>query len=147
MKKLILALAIGFSMVVSASGAYSFEDKKEDVRELVRIQAEKNNIPIDFAYALIYVESRFEPKVRGKKGEYGLGQILCSTAKSMGYVGKCDGLKDPETNLKYAMLYLKWALDEANGDVCHAAAIYSSGNTKKPRRPTAYCKLVLTQMK
>ena len=44
MKKLILALAIGFSMVVSASEAYSFEDKKEDVRELVKIQAEKNNI-------------------------------------------------------------------------------------------------------
>ncbi|CAB5220643.1 LT_GEWL domain containing protein [uncultured Caudovirales phage] len=147
MKKLILALAIGFSMFVSASEAFSFNQQDQKIKEIIRLQAEKNNIPVDFAYALVYVESRYNPTVRGAKGEYGLGQILCSTAKSMGYVGKCEGLRDPETNLKYTMLYLKSALDQAGGDLCHASAIYSSGNPRKPKRPSAYCKLVLAQMK
>lgn len=139
MKKLLLALSLGFSMFVSASNVYA----AADIDTLVKTYSEKYNVPYKLAEAIVSIESGNNPKVRGQKGEYGLGQILCSTAKKMGYNGKCDGLIDPETNLTYSMLYLRKALDLAENDVCYASAIYSSGNTTRPKRHTAYCKKVL----
>jgi hypothetical protein len=141
MKKLLLTLAIGFSMFVSASEAYT-----ADIDSLVKTYSEKYSVPYKLAEAIVRIESGNNPKVRGQRGEYGLGQILCSTAKKMGYNGKCDGLKDPETNLTYSMLYLREALNIAENDVCYASAIYSSGNTAKPKRPTAYCRRVIKNM-
>lgn len=142
MKKLLLTLVIGFSMFVSASNTYA----AADIDTLIKTYSEKYNVPYPFAEAIVQIESRKNPKVRGQKGEYGLGQILCSTAKKMGYNGKCDGLQDPDTNLTYTMLYLREALDLADNDVCYASEIYSSGNTTKHKRPTSYCRHVLKLM-
>ena len=141
MKKLLLTLAIGFSMFVSASNTYA-----ADIENLVKTYSERYSVPYKLAEAIVHIESTNNPKVRGQRGEDGLGQILCSTAKKMGYNGKCDGLSDPETNLTYSMLYLREALDIAENDVCYASEIYSSGNTTKPKRPTAYCRRVLKLM-
>lgn len=144
MKKLIVALATGLCIIVSASNTKAQDNEK--IHSLIQKYAAEYNVPIHFADAIIFVESRYNPTVRGQKGEYGLGQILCSTAKGLGLKTKCDSLKDPEVNLKYTMLYLRHALDESNNDLCHAAAIYSSGSTYKPKRPTPYCKLVMARM-
>ena len=147
MRNLIVALATGLSIIVSASNTKAQDNVDTDnIRSLIFAQSQLHNVPTNFADAIIYVESRYNPKVRGAKGEYGLGQILCSTARSLGYDKKCDGLKDPETNLKYTMLYLRQALDTSKNDLCYAAAIYSSGSEDKPRKPTAYCRLVMKAM-
>lgn len=144
MRNLIVALSIGLSIIVSASTAKASDI--EEIRKIIQRQSIEQNVPSKFADAIIRVESRYNPKVRGQKGEYGLGQILCSTARSLGYKQKCDGLKDPETNVKYTLLYLRQALDTSENDLCYAAAIYSSGNPDKPRKPTKYCKLVMAAM-
>lgn len=147
MRNLIVALATGLSIIVSASITKAQDNVNvENIRSLIYAQSQLNNVPSDFADAIIQVESRYNPRVRGQKGEYGLGQILCSTARSLGYDKKCDGLKDPETNLKYTMLYLRQALNKSEDDLCYAAAIYSSGSPHKPRKPTKYCKLVMAAM-
>lgn len=144
MRNLIVALATGLSIIVSASIV-----KAEDIttiQQLIQKQAIAHNVPYKFADAIIRVESRYNPKVRGAKGEYGLGQILCSTARGLGYNKKCDGLKDPETNLEYTMLYVREALDTSENDLCYAAAIYSSGSDYRPKKPTHYCRLVMAAM-
>ena len=99
-------------------------------------------MPVEFALALITVESNFNPLIRGKHGEYGLGQIKCSTAKSVGFTGNCKELFDPDTNLEYSMKYLRLALNISHDNVCHAATYYNSGIRGKPRS-SAYCKKVL----
>lgn len=142
MKKLLLALVIGCSMSVSASYA---KDKitSDQIFDMVTIQAEKHNVPTKLAHAVIKLESNYDPNVRGQKGEYGLGQILCSTAKKQGFFDKCDQLKDPYTNLEYVMAYLRKSLDETDNDECQAASYYASGHIINLKKKSVYCKKIL----
>jgi soluble lytic murein transglycosylase-like protein len=147
MKKLLLALLLGCSMSVSAYAKNTQAQTKYieydsiQIKELVTTIAERHKIPLTMAHAIVYVESKYNPRLRGQLGEYGLGQIRCSTAIAMGFKGKCDELYNPETNLEYSMLYLRYALDLSNNDACMASAFYSSGVITK--RKTAYCKQIL----
>jgi len=105
MKKIILALVIGCSIVTSAIAS----DKLEIFIKIIQ-QAEKHKVPSDFALAIVRTESGYNPFMRGEHGEYGLGQIKCPTARMMGFKGNCDQLFDPNTNLEYSMKYLRKAL-------------------------------------
>jgi soluble lytic murein transglycosylase-like protein len=138
---------------MSVSASYAKEDKNIkiiydaiQIQNLVIQKAERHNVPKDFALAIIELESQYDPNVTGKKGEYGLGQILCSTTRLMGFKGKCEQLHDPETNLEYTMLYLRYALDQTNNDICKAASYYGSGKIPKSNK-TAYCRTMLTHLK
>jgi soluble lytic murein transglycosylase-like protein len=154
MKKLLLALLVGYSMSVSAS--YAKDTTKDttkdtpqytslDIKEMVTIYAERHKVPFDLAHAVIYVESKYNPKVMGQHGEYGLGQIRCGTAKQMGFNGKCDDLHDPKNNLEFSMAYLRYALDLTNNDVCKAASYYGSGIVPISNK-TAYCRKILDHL-
>jgi soluble lytic murein transglycosylase-like protein len=56
-----------------------------------------------------------------------LMQIKLATARSLGYTGTAEGLRDPETNLTYAVKYLAGAYRAANGDHNRAVAYYAGG--------------------
>ena len=116
-----------------------------DIKLLVDIIAERHKVPNDLAHAIISLESNYDPSVTGKLGEIGLGQIRCKTAKTEGFMGKCDELYKPEVNLEYSMAYLRYALDLTNNDICKAASFYSSGQMPKSNK-TAYCKKMLTHL-
>lgn len=146
MKKLLLALVMGCSMSVSASYAKD-TITSDQIFDMVTIQAEKHNVPTNLAHAVIKLESNYDPNARGQKNEYGLGQILCSTARGEGFKGKCDQLKDPYTNLEYVMAYLRSALDLTNNDICQAATYYASGYVVQSKKKTAYCKKMLDNIK
>ena len=118
----------------------------QDIPGLVSKKATEHNIPVAFAQAVVKVESDYDPKKRGKQGEWGLGQIKCGTARAMGFKGNCTKLAEPETNLEYSMKYLKLALDKAANDYCGAANFYSSGLNYKPNK-SSYCKKVLLIMR
>jgi len=137
MKKVILALLLGCSIIASANAS----DRLEIFIKIIQ-KAEKHNVPTDFALAIIKAESNYNPFIRGSHGEYGLGQIKCSTARSMGFQGNCDQLFDPNTNLEYSMKYLRRALDVANNNLCDAATLYNRGIDGRPK-PSEYCKRVL----
>jgi len=139
MKKLLLIPVFGISMLTSVN-AYEIDVIKKEVTE----QALKYNVPVRFAHAIIMVESNYNPKVRGHRGEIGLGQISCQTATSLGYSGKCDQLYNPKTNLEFSMKYLKKALDISNGNECHAATLYSSGLDRKPSN-SDFCRKVMAK--
>lgn len=117
----------------------------QDIPELVTKKATEYKIPVAFAQALIQTESNYKPHARGARGEYGLGQINCNTAKKIGFNQSCDRLLDPETNLEYSFKYLRMALDKSNNDLCGAATLYSTSVDRTPGK-SSYCRLVLKRM-
>jgi soluble lytic murein transglycosylase-like protein len=54
-------------------------------------------------------------------------QIKLATARGLGYTGDAAGLRDPNTNLTYAVKYLAGAYRAANGDHSRAMHYYASG--------------------
>jgi soluble lytic murein transglycosylase-like protein len=78
-------------------------------------------------HRVIVRESRYRPALIGRGGTIGLMQIKLATARGLGYTGDAAGLRDPNTNLTYAVKYLAGAYRAANGDHRRAMAYYASG--------------------
>ena len=51
-------------------------------------------------------------------------QIKLATARGLGYTGDAAGLRDPNTNLTYAVKYLAGAYHAANGDHDRAVRLF-----------------------
>ena len=94
---------------------------------LVATHASTNAVPEALVHRVIVRESRYQPRLIGRGGTIGLMQIKLSTARSLGYTGTAEGLRDPETNLTYAVKYLAGAYHAANGNHNRAVAYYASG--------------------
>src|SRR6201986_2677159 len=94
---------------------------------LVAKHAAANAVPEALVHRVIVRESRYQPGLVGRGGAIGLMQIKLSTARSLGYTGPAEGLRDPETNLTYAVKYLAGAYRAANGDHNRAVAYYAGG--------------------
>ena len=86
--------------------------------------ANRFGVPPSLAVALVWVESRYCPQAVGKAGEIGLGQVLPSTAKSMGI--NPAYLYDPDWNLYASMRYLRGLYDRYR-DWNLALAAYNAG--------------------
>jgi hypothetical protein len=78
-------------------------------------------------HRVIVRESKYQPDLVGRGGTIGLMQIKLATARSLGYSGDADGLRDPNTNLTYAVKYLAGAYRAANGDHDRAVHYYAAG--------------------
>jgi soluble lytic murein transglycosylase-like protein len=94
---------------------------------LVATHAQANGVPEVLVHRVIVHESRYQPALVGRGGTIGLMQIKLATARSLGYTGDAAGLRDPNTNLTYAVKYLAGAYRAANGDHNRAMAYYSRG--------------------
>jgi soluble lytic murein transglycosylase-like protein len=94
---------------------------------LVATHAQANGVPEALVHRVIVHESRYQPALVGRGGTIGLMQIKLATARSLGYTGDAAGLRDPNTNLTYAVKYLAGAYRAANGDHNRAMAYYARG--------------------
>jgi soluble lytic murein transglycosylase-like protein len=94
---------------------------------LVAAHAKANDVPEALVHRIIVHESRYQPNLVGRGGTIGLMQIKLATARSLGYTGTAEGLRDPNTNLTYAVKYLAGAYRAANGDHQRAMAYYAGG--------------------
>jgi soluble lytic murein transglycosylase len=82
--------------------------------------------------AVVWQESRFEPRARSRSDALGLLQLKVGTA---GDVARergepppgADDLADPERNLRYGAGYLAGLLERSGGDVVRALAAYNAG--------------------
>ncbi len=103
--------------------------------------AATNGVPVSLAHAVIKVESNYRPDARGSAGEVGLMQIKPATARMMGYRGSVKGLYDPETNIKYGMMYLGMAHKLGGGATCTTILKYNAGHAARRMNPvsSAYC--------
>lgn len=94
---------------------------------LVDRHAQAAGVPIALARAVVRIESNFNPRITGRAGEVGLMQIKHQTARGMGFTGTRAELYDPETNLRFGMLYLAQAARLAGGETCGAVMRYQGG--------------------
>ena len=98
-----------------------------DYDALVATHAQANGVPPALVHRVILRESRYQPHLVGRCGCIGLMQIKLATARGLGYTGNAEGLRDPNTNLTYAVKYLAGAYRAANGDYNRAVAYYAGG--------------------
>ncbi len=96
------------------------------LKTLISKYAALYQVPESLVHRVVKRESTYNPKAYSN-GNYGLMQIRYNTAKGMGYKGPASGLFDAETNLKYAVKYLRGAWLTADTDHDGAVRLYASG--------------------
>ena len=120
---LALALSLGSALLFPQAALA----QRSQYDEMVARHAEANGVPAELVHRVIVRESRYNASLVGRGGTIGLMQIKLATARGLGYTGTAEGLRDPETNLAYAVKYLAGAYRAANGDHDRAVRYYAGG--------------------
>jgi soluble lytic murein transglycosylase-like protein len=114
-------LAAGLTLPQAASAG------EAEYAEMVAAHARAEGVPEALVHRVIVRESRYQAHLIGHGGTIGLMQIKLATARGVGYTGDAAGLRDPDTNLTYAVRYLAGAYRAANGDHARAIRYYAGG--------------------
>jgi soluble lytic murein transglycosylase len=105
--------------------------------DVIRQQAAQKHLPPDLIAAVIYAETKFDPRP-SSAGAEGLMQILPGTAE---YLARRSGatsftvadLATPQVNIAYGSYYLRYLLDHYDGQEVPALAAYNGGMTNVDR--------------
>ncbi|HXN36562.1 MAG TPA: lytic transglycosylase domain-containing protein [Solirubrobacteraceae bacterium] len=138
-RALLTWVVIGFALVcgvlvlaslnrVASNGTLPLSDAS-----IIREQAAAKRLDPALIAAVIYAESKFEPRP-SPAGAEGLMQILPATAYylahlSGGYRFTAGDLATPKINLAYGSYYLRYLLDHYEGNEMLALAAYNAGAT------------------
>ena len=106
---------------------HTAQAQRAEYEAMVATHARANGVPEALVHRVIVRESRYQPHLVGRGGTIGMMQIKLATARGLGYTGDAAGLRDPDTNLTYAVKYLAGAYRAANGDANRAVSYYASG--------------------
>jgi soluble lytic murein transglycosylase len=143
-----LALAAGFAYLAVRSGdpVYTFYEWMSPARfhqydRLIRAVAVEHHLDPMLVKAVVWRESRFDPRKYGSHGECGLMQVSEKAANEWAHENKInnfqvDQLFDPKTNLEAGTWYLHRAFErwEAQSDpVPFALAEYNAGASRVER--------------
>jgi len=112
--------------VAMAPSVGQLPDQRAKLDRLISHYSDVYDVPKDLVHRVVRRESNYRPTAYNK-GNWGLMQIRHATAKGMGYDGKPEGLLDAETNLRFAVRYLRGAYMVAGGDKDHAIRLYQRG--------------------
>ncbi|MCC1492080.1 lytic transglycosylase domain-containing protein [Cognatishimia sp. F0-27] len=119
--------------VAAVAGPPLHPNETPELRASINRWADHYALPRSLVHRLAIRESTHRPWARN--GPYwGLLQILPATARSMGFSGSPPDLLDPDTNLKYALRYLKGAYIVADGDPDDAIKWYARGYYYEAKR-------------
>ena len=97
-----------------------------NLNQLIAKYSALYDVPEHLVHHVVRRESNYNPAAV-HRGNWGLMQIRYNTAKGMGYDGSPTGLLDAETNLKYAVKYLRGAWIVADKDAKRADWLYRTG--------------------
>lgn len=103
--------------------------KRGPIYQLVKKHAPVYGVDVDFAMAVIAVESGFNPKATSRKKAQGLMQLLPDTQARF----HVRDAYDPEQNIKGGLSYLRWLITHFKGDVELVAAAYNAGENAVQR--------------
>ncbi|MEO0669132.1 MAG: lytic transglycosylase domain-containing protein [Pseudomonadota bacterium] len=103
-----------------------YPNETRELRAFIETAALENDVPVALVQRVVIRESTHRPAARNGP-YYGLMQILPATARSMGFRGQPSDLLDAETNLKYAVRYLRGAWLVSQGDMDAAVMWYARG--------------------
>jgi soluble lytic murein transglycosylase len=144
----LLAIAAAFAYVAVKSGdpVYAFYEWMSPARFhqydwLVRSVALEHRLDPMLVKALVWRESRFDPKKRGTRGERGLMQVSELAANEWARENKIAGfvpdrLFDPKTNLEAGTWYLRRAMQHwthQSDPIPFALAEYNAGASRVQR--------------
>ncbi len=98
---------------------------------IIREQAAAKRLDPALIAAVIYAESKFEPRP-SSAGAQGLMQILPATAYYLAHLSgggrfTASDLSSPSINVAYGSYYLRYLLDHYGGDEMLAVAAYNGG--------------------
>lgn len=147
LQRVFRALAISLVLVLSACGGGPapapevtradtiplHPNETPELRALINQYADFYEVPRTLVHRQIIRESTHRPGARNGP-YYGLMQILPETARTMGHRGPPSSLLDAETNLKYAVKYLRGAWLLSDGDEATAVKWYSRGYYYEAKR-------------
>ncbi len=97
--------------------------KHEPFKEHVQGAAEKYRLPEALIFAVMAVESNFNPKALSDKGAMGLMQLMPGTARDL-YV---TDAWDPAQNIEGGARYLRLLANQYSGDIMKTLAAYNAG--------------------
>jgi soluble lytic murein transglycosylase-like protein len=110
-----------------------YPNETPELREMIVAAAQENEVPVSLVQRVVIRESTHRPEARNGP-YYGLMQILPATARSMGFRGEPSDLLDAETNLRYAVRYLRGAWLVSDGDEEEAVMGYARGYYYEAKR-------------
>lgn len=110
-----------------------YPNETPELRRLIEAAAQENDVPVALVQRVVVRESTHQPAARNGP-YYGLMQILPQTARTMGFRGQPADLLDAETNLRYAVRYLRgaWLLSDGSHD--RAVMWYARGYYYEAKR-------------
>ena len=144
----LLALAAGFGYLAMRSGdpIYTFYEWMSPARfkqydRLIRLVAMEHHLDPMLVKAVVWRESRFDPKKHGGAGERGLMQVSEKAANEWARENKIDNFRveklfDPKTNLEAGTWYLRRAfehLETQSDPMPFALAEYNAGASRAQR--------------
>lgn len=103
------------------------------LRSRINYWADYYDVPASLVHRVVIRESNHQPGARNGP-YYGLMQIVPQTARTMGYRGPASGLLDADTNLKYAVKYLRGAYLVADRNPDKAVMWYARGYYYEAKR-------------
>ena len=109
--------AIAMAQPAAAESAYD---------AMIASKAAEHGVPVALVHRVIVRESKYHPDLVSH-GNIGLMQIKLATARSLGYTGTAEGLRDPLTNLTWGIRYLAGAYRTADGNHDRAVHYYAAG--------------------
>jgi soluble lytic murein transglycosylase len=127
-----LAVVVGVGLVVSRVDQAVHEPPLPlGEASVIRGQAAEKHLDPALIAAVIYAETKFEPRT-SPAGAEGLMQIEPATAEflaklSGGYRFTTSDLGTPSVNVAYGSYYLRYLLDHYGGDEMLAVAAYNAG--------------------
>lgn len=100
---------------------------------IIRQQAAEKHLDPALIAAVIYAETRFDPRT-SPTGAEGLMQLEPATARflarrSGGYAFNVSDLGTPQVNIAYGSYYLRFLLNQYRGSTILALAAYNGGET------------------
>ena len=110
-----------------------FPNETPDLRAKINFWSDHYEVPRLLVHKLAIRESTHRPEARNGP-YYGLLQILPATARSMGFQGRPNDLLDADTNLEFAVKYLRGAWLLSDGDHGTAIKWYARGYYYEAKR-------------
>ena len=110
-----------------------YPNETPQLRQKINHWADHYALPRSLVHRLAIRESTHRPTARNGP-YYGLLQILPQTARTMGFRGQPSDLLDADTNLQFALKYLRGAWLVADGDPDRAIMWYARGYYYEAKR-------------
>jgi len=110
-----------------------YPNETPQLRALINKWADHYEVPRALVHRQVIRESTHRPGARNGP-YYGLMQILPATARTMGHRGPASELLNADTNLKYAVKYLRGAWLLSDGSYDRAVMWYARGYYYEAKR-------------